>query len=364
MKVAIIHHWLIKMGGGEKVVENLLVLYPNADVYTHVYKKNDISDQINKKKIKTTFINYLPFSSRLYKHYLFLMPLALKFLNLKKYDLIICSESGPTKGFRYKKNAKLVCYCHSPMRYIWDQESTYYKKFNFIERVASKLIFPFLRKWDVKTSKDMNLIIANSNFISNRILKFWKQKSIVIFPPVDLSEFKITNNKKDYYIVISRHVGYKRIDLAIEAFKNLGLKLKIIGDGPELEKLKKMAYGHNNIEFLGWLNDSKKKKYLSESKALIFPGVEDFGITPIESMASGTPIIAFKEGGALDYVKNNINGIFFENQNSKSLISAIEIFEKKYNSFDPGKIKSTVEKFDSKFFDENIKKHISAILEK
>jgi len=359
MKIAIVHHWLIKMGGAEKVVENLCDIYPQADIFTHVYDKKQISEFLNKKNIKTTFISKLPLSSKLYKHYLPLMPLALKFLNLKKYDLIICSESGPTKGFKHSSNAKIVCYCHSPMRYIWDQETSYYKKFNLIEKFVSKLVFPYLRKWDIRTSDSLNLIIANSNFISKRINKCWNKKSVVVFPPINLSDFKQSSVKKQFYLVISRHVGYKRIDIAVEAFKILGLNLKIIGDGPETKNLKEMSDGYSNIEFLGWVTDEQKKKFLSESKALIFPGIEDFGITPIESMASGRPVIAFKKGGALDYVKDYKNGIFFNEQSTESLISAIKLFEEKYSMFCPTKIKESVNHFDSDNFKINILKNIS-----
>ena len=361
MKVAIVHHWLIKMGGGEKVVEYLCDLYPEADIYTHVYDKSKISNKINKHRIKTTFIGSLPFSKRYYKHYLPLMPLALKLLNLEKYDLIISSESGPSKGFKKRKNAFHVCYCHSPMRYLWDLNNEYNQKFNFLEKVISGFVFPLLRKWDVKTAKNIDLIIANSNFVSKRISDYWMQKSKVIHPPINYANFNISDNIDDYYLVLSRHVPYKKIDLVIQAFNTNNKKIIIIGEGPDTKKIKKLSKSEKII-FLGWLDDESKKQYLSKCKALLFPGIEDFGIVPIETMASGRPVIAYKKGGAMDYIKENINGLFFDDQSPESLNSKILEFENKYEEFDSKTIRDSVEKFDKDYFYKKIKAEISKLL--
>ena len=347
------------MGGGENVVEHLCDIYPDADIFTNVFNKHNISNKIKSHLIKKTFIHYLPFSIKFYKHYLPLMPLALFFLNLKKYDLIISSESGPSKGFRYNPNSIHVCYCHSPMRYIWDLDNSYMKSFNFIEKSIAKFVFPLLRKWDIHTAKNINLIISNSNFVKDRIFKFWKRKSQVIHPPININDFYISNNK-EYYLILSRHVYYKRIDIAISAFNKLDKKLIIVGNGPNTKKLKKITKS-NNIKFVGRISDQDKKKYLSECKALVFPGIEDFGIVPIETMASGRPVIAFNEGGALDYIKNYKNGLFFNSQTPNSLINAINSFENNIEKFNPRQIQKTVEKFDKKYFYSQIKNKISQL---
>ena len=361
MKVAIVHHWLLKMGGGEKVVEYLSDIYPDADIYTHVYDHTRISKKINNHEIGTTFINKLPFSRKFYKHYLPLMPLALKLLNLKKYDLIISSESGPSKGFLKRKDALHICYCHSPMRYLWDLTDEYNKKFNFLEKIVSKIIFPMLRVWDVKTAKNIDLIIANSNFVSHRIFNYWKKESIVIHPAISHDQFVVSDNVGDYYLVLSRHVPYKRIDIVIKAFNSNNKKLIIIGEGPDTEKMKQMA-DNDNIIFLGWIDDESKKKYLSECRALLFPGIEDFGIVPIETMASGRPIIAYKKGGAMDYLKEGINGLFFDEQSPESLNNKISEFEDRCEEFDPILVRGSVEKFDKKYFYNQIKDKIKDLL--
>jgi len=353
MRVAIVHYWLVKMRGGEKVLENLCKIYPNADIYTDVYDKDKISRIINNHAIKTTFINYLPFSIRLYKFYLPLMPLALKLLNLKKYDLIISSESGPSKGFIKSEKSLHVCYCHSPMRYLYDMNNEYLKNYNFFYKKIINLIFCYMKKWDIGNSKSIDLIIANSNFVANRIKKYWKKDSEVIHPSINMNEFYIENIKEDYYLVLSELNEYKRIDIAIDAFNKLNKPLYVIGDGLLIDKYKNMS--NSNIKFLSAIDDTKKSMYLSKSKALIFPGIEDFGIVPLESMASGTPVIAYKKGGVLDYLEDGLNGIFFNEQSSKSLINSIERFEKEKSSFDSNKIRKSVSNFTFDNFSSNFK---------
>ena len=306
------------MRGGEKVLENFCKIYPDAEIYTHVYNPNNISSLINSHSVHTTFINYLPFSNKLYKYYLPLMPLALKFVNLNKFDLIISLESGPSKGFRKNKKALHVCYCHTPMRYLYDMKNLYLKDYSILFRKLIELVIFYLKKWDLSTSRSIDIIIANSNFVSNRIKKYWNRNSEVIHPSINLSDFTLADKKKDYYLILSELVEYKRIDIAINAFNKNKKKLYVIGDGPLMNKYKKIS--KSNIKFLSSLSNGDRNKHLSNCKALIFPGIEDFGIVPIESMASGTPVIAYKKGGALDYLKEDINGMFFNEQNSKSLI--------------------------------------------
>ena len=345
------------MRGGEKVLENICRAYPSADIFTHVYNENNISKTITSHNIRTTFINKLPFSRYLYKYYLLLMPYALKKLDLKKYDLIISCESGPSKGIIKNKNSYHVCYCHTPMRYLYDMRNEYLKKYNFLFKKIINLFFDYLKKWDYKTSQKIDLIISNSEFISNRIKKYWNRNSIVINPAINLDEFSISKSKKSYYIVLSELVTYKRIDIAIEAFNTNKKELYVIGSGSLLKKFKRIS--KKNIRFLDNVSDMQKASYLSKAQALIFPGIEDFGITPIESLASGTPVIAFKGGGVLDYLKENKNALFFNKQTSDSLNRAVVKFEKNKNKFNSDNLRKTILGFSDQSFIDNLKNIIN-----
>jgi len=345
------------MRGGERVLENICKAYPHADIFTHVYNKTNISKSINNHNIKTTFINKLPFSKYLYKYYLPLMPYALEKLDLREYDLIISSESGPSKGFIKSKNSYHICYCHSPMRYLYDMRNEYLKKYNFLFKKIVNLIFNYLQKWDYKTSQKIDLIIANSQFVSNRIQKYWNKNSIIINPTINFDEFFISKNKESYYLILSELVDYKRIDIAIDAFNENGKKLYVIGSGSLLKKIKKIS--KNNISFFNNITDNQKVDYLSNAKALIFPGIEDFGITPLESLASGTPVIALKAGGVLDYLEEGINAIFFNNQTSDSLNRAIIKFEENIIQFNSENLRNSVLKFSDESFIHEFKKIVS-----
>jgi len=359
MKIAILHYWLTGMRGGEKVLEDICAIYPNADIYTHIYNKEKTSNIINSHTIKTTFINTLPYAKKLYHFYLPLMPIALKFINLKSYDLIISSESGPSKGVN-KYNAIHICYCHSPMRYIWDMYDIYYKNSSLLTRAGLKSIRPFLQKWDIKSSQNINSIVSNSYFVSERIKNYWNQKSIVINPGIDFNNFNVSQNKKNQYVIVSQLVPYKNIDLAIKAFNQNKKKLFIIGNGPLFKKYSKMS--NDNIVLLGNVTNEERNKFLSESKALIFPGIEDFGIVPLESMASGTPVIAYNKGGVKEYLEDKINGYTFNENTLDSLNECIIKFEKNINRFESMEIRKSISKFSSDNFQSKFKKHIDYII--
>jgi len=359
LKVAIIHYWLNGMRGGEKVLENICSLYPDADIYTHILDKDKISDKIKNHNIYTTFINKLPLSSKLYKHYLPLMPFALKRLKLSSYDLIISSESGPSKGIVKNKDAIHICYCHSPMRYIWDMSKVYYKNFNYFEKIGYKSFVKYLQSWDLKSSSNIDLIVANSNFVKERIKRHWNKDSVVVNPTINFKKFNNLNDK-GYYIVISELVPYKRIDLVIKAFNENSKKLIIIGDGPLMEEYKLLS--KPNIEFTGYVSDDKKIKFLSESKALVFPGIEDFGIVPLEAMACGKPVIAFNGGGAIEYMENGKNAKLFDQQTSKSIIQAIKEFELESHNYDSKNILKSIHKYSDDNFKENFKIHVDKLL--
>ncbi len=348
MKVAIIHYWLVNMRGGEKVVEALLDIYPKADIYTHVIDPDKISNKINQRVVGTTFIQKLPKVAKHYQKYLPLMPYALEQLDLRQYDLIISSESGPAKGVITSPNALHICYCHSPMRYVWDMYHDYTENFSTFKKIIVAGLTHRLRLWDLASSYRVDHFIANSSFVQKRIKKFYHRNSEVIFPPIITSDFYSTEKQADYYLIVSQLVKYKNTHLAIDAFNKNNKKLVIIGVGAELESLKRSA--NKNITFLGHQPFNVIKDYYAQCTALIFPGIEDFGMVPVEAMASGRPVIALAKGGALDSVVDNETGVFFSDETVSSLNQAIEYFESNQDTFSSEKIVKHAQQFDSKVF--------------
>jgi len=328
MKVAIVHFWLINMRGGEKVIEALLEMFPQADIFTHVYNPKAVSSLINEKRIFTSRINRLPFAKKLYQLYMPLMPNALMEFNLQNYDLVISSESGPAKGVVPNPNAFHVCYCHSPMRYLWDMYHEYFRKTNFFIRLFMKRLIPTLRQWDVISSNLVDCFIANSNFVAKRINRYYNREAAVVFPPVDIERFlKVERKPSDYYLFFGQLTGYKRADLAINACLKSGKKLIVAGAGASKKDIKKYSKS-GLISFKGRVSDEEISNLYSGAKALLFPGIEDFGIIPVEANAAGCPVIAYRNGGVLDSIIDGITGIFFDEQTPDSLIDAIDRFEK------------------------------------
>ncbi len=332
MKVAIVHYWLVTMRGGEKVLEELCKLFPQADIFTNVYDASKISDTIKSHKIYTTKINKWPMAKKLYQKYMPFMPKALMDLDLTGYDLVISSESGPAKGVVPSPNAFHLCYCHTPMRYLWDMYHEYFRKSNPIVKFFMKSMIPSLRLWDVMSSNLVDCFVANSHYVQARIKRYYNRDAKVIFPPCDIEKYgNNQRNPKDFYLFFGQLVGYKRADLAIEACIKSGRKLVVIGDGKSKEAQKYANTGL--ITFTGRVSDEEVAKYLSEAKALIFPGIEDFGIIPVEANAAGCPVLAYKEGGAIDSIKENETGLFFEEQTADSIIECINKFEQLESSF-------------------------------
>jgi glycosyltransferase involved in cell wall biosynthesis len=348
MRVAIIHYWLIGMRGGEKVLEALCEIYPEADIYTHVYMPEAVSDIIKSHHISTTFIQKLPFATRLYKHYLPLMPMALEALDLRQYDLVISSEAGPAKGVVVRPDAIHICYCHSPMRYIWDQAHEYKEHAGQLTKAAIALLMPSLRLWDYASAARVDQFIANSSFVGSRIWKYYRRSSEVIYPPVDLNSFEIGNGEGAYYLAFGQLVRYKRFDLAVESFNRLRLPLVIAGVGEEEKRLRSLA--GDTVKFLGKQSAVELKELLRRCKALIFPGQEDFGIVPLEAMASGRPVIAYGAGGALETVVDGKTGLLFREQNSASLEEAVLQFEATYSHFVSQDLRSHAETFGKDVF--------------
>jgi glycosyltransferase involved in cell wall biosynthesis len=334
MKVAIIHYWLVNMRGGEKVLEALLEMFPDADIYTHVYKPKSISDRISRHRVFTSKINRLPFASKLYQLYMPLMPNALMDFNLQSYNLVISSESGPAKGVVPNPNAFHICYCHSPMRYLWDMYHEYFRKANPVTRFFMKRFIPGLRLWDQMSSNLVDHFIANSSYVAKRIKRYYKREAQVIYPPVDIDKFlPVKREKKDFYLFVGQLTGYKRADLAIEACIASGRKLVVAGAGAKVPKAGKYEKT-GLITFMGRMNEDGLKGLYSSARALLFPGIEDFGIVPVEAQAAGCPVIAFREGGALETIRENVTGLFFDEQTPESLINTMEEFEKNENLYE------------------------------
>lgn len=321
MKIAIAHDWMFSMRGGEKVLECLFELFPSADFYVLVCDLNRVSSLLKERKIFTSFIQNLPFSKKLYKLYLPLMPFAVESLNFSDYDLVISVSHCLIKSIITSPLTTHVCYCNSPVRYAYDLFDDYFKDtWPPLRRIFS-LMMGILRWWDIKTSKRADYFIGNSKNIQGKIKSYYNRDSTVIYPPVDTDFFIPSGNKHDYYLALSALVPYKRIDLAVKAFNRLKKDLVIIGEGPEMKKLKNMA--EDNIKFLGWRSDEEIRHYYQNCRALVFPGNEDFGIVPVEAQSCGRPVIAFFGGGAMETVKEGITGHFFKEQNPQALQNSV-----------------------------------------
>jgi len=356
MKVAIVHYWLVNMRGGEKMLEALLEMYPDADIYTHVYNHKAVSDIIKSHKIYTSSIQKLPFALKLYQLYMPLMPKALLEFNLQGYDLVISSESGPAKGVVPNPNAYHLCYCHSPMRYLWDMYHDYFKDAGLFVKFFMKRLIPSLRIWDVTSANLVDRFITNSGYVAKRIKRIYNRDAEVVYGPAPIEQYlNAVREPEDFYLFFGQLTGYKRCDIAIDACLKSGRKLIIAGSGASKKEIKK--YKKNNlIIFKGRVSDEEAVSLFSKARALLFPGIEDLGLVPIEAQAAGCPVIAYRDGGALETVKENVTGIFFNEQTSESLIAAMDYFEKEKNFSDRGVFIEHVRNFSKDAFIKRIER--------
>ena len=360
MKVAIVHYWLVGMRGGEKVVEALCEMYPQADIFTHVYVPEMISDKINRHKIIPTFINALPRSARMYKTYLPLMPLALEQLDLQPYDLIISSESGPAKGIIPPAEALHVCYCHTPMRYIWNMYHEYRLGAGRVTGLLMPPLSHYLRMWDVTSAARVDSFVANSATVARRIHRYYGADSVVIHPPVDTAAFSIAAPSElgDYYLMAGELVSYKRPDLAVRAFNEMKLKLVVIGGGEMLDEIRRLAGA--TVSVMGSQPFEVLKQHYARCRALIFPGEEDFGMVPVEAMASGRPVVAFGRGGATETVAQGLSGVFFAEQTVEAISSAVKTLAA--IEIDPKMIAAHASQFGRDHFLQKMRTHIDGLL--
>jgi len=327
-RVAIIHYWLVGMRGGEKVLESLCRMFPEADIFTHVYAPERISPLIRRHRVYTTSIARLPFATRLYQKYLPLMPRALEEIDLSGYDLVISSEAGPAKGVIAPPDAPHLCYCHSPMRYLWDQYHVYRNDAGFLTRSFLPRMAHRLRGWDVTSAARVDGFVANSNHVAARVRKYWRREATVVHPPVAVHEFRPPQpvERGDYYLWAGELAPYKRPDIAVRALAKLNKPLVVIGGPSGAQKALKKVAGPKTV-FLDRVSFNDLKGYMARCKALVFPGEEDFGIVPVEVMAAGRPVIAYGRGGALDSVLDGETGLLFHDQSVDGLADAIIRFE-------------------------------------
>lgn len=353
MKIGLLHHWLVSMRGGEKVFEQFCRLIPDADIHTLVRtrRSNALSDEITKHSIETTLIGKLPSSEKYYKTLLPLFPLVIK-NHLVEADFILSSDAGLIKGMKKDKETPHVCYCHSPPRYLWDLQEEYLESMNRFSATFFRKMTPYLRSFDKMAAHNVDFFIANSRFVQERIKEIYGRESVVIHPPVDLT-FLPGFSSEDFYLIVSALVPYKKIELAVRAFNALGKPLIIIGEGSERKRLMEIA--EYNINFLGSQPFNVLKKHFERCEALIFPGVEDFGITPLEAQAAGKPVIAFRKGGVLETVKEGETGLFFDEQTPESLIEAVRRYEDNRANFSPEDCRRNAEMFSPDRFRREIK---------
>ncbi len=334
------------------MLQVLCALYPRAPIYTLLYDRDATGGVFDGRVIKTSFLQNLPFTKKHHRIFPLLMPLAIEQFDFSEYDLVLSISASFAKGIITKPHTKHICYCLTPPRFLWDNSQKFVEEFGY-PKFVKKLLPPFityLRIWDKEASLRVDEFWSISDFIQGRIKKYYSKDSKVIYPPVNVSKFHVSDKISDYFFMAGRLVSYKRFDLAVKAFNKNGLPLKIVGIGSEFKKLKSIA--NKNIEFLGLVSDEKLANLYSHAQACIFPQEEDFGIVPLESMASGRPVIAYRAGGAAETVVENKTGIFFNEQNQESLQAAVEKFH--HLDFQPEDCRKQAEKFDVDIFKDNV----------
>jgi glycosyltransferase involved in cell wall biosynthesis len=374
MRVAIIHHWFVSLAGGERVVDTIASIFPAADLFTLFLDKEKLPPALRKHEVTTSFLDKIPTARRAHRHFLPLYPLAVEMLNLSGYDLVISSDSGPMKGVLTDPDSTHICYCHSPMRYLWDGHAEYLRNMPPVIQTVFGLASHYVRNWDYSAAQRVDHFIANSHYVAGRIRKYYRRESTVIYPPINTSRSFLANKHEGYYLAVGRLVPYKRTEILIDACCTLGRKLVIVGDGPEMNRLKKRA--GKNVEFLGEVNEIQLRDIYAYCRALVFAADEDFGMVPLEAQSYGRPVIAFGKGGSLETVEGTYapvrqwkgdknkapTGVFFREQNADSLATAILSFESSEGIFLPERIQSHARKFDTSVFLDRMRNYIEHVI--
>ena len=361
MKKALIHDWFSTYAGAEKCVESFTDIWDDFEIYSLIdFLSSADRDKILKgKRAHTSFIQKLPFAKDKYRNYLPLFPLAIEQFDLSGYDVVLSSSHAVAKGVLTHSNQLHIAYVHTPIRYAWDLYHQYLRESGLDRGLKGMLAKYFLHKirlWDASTANRVDHYVANSRYIARRIKKTYGKPSDVIYPPVDVDKFTLREAKEDFYLTASRMVPYKKIDLIVEAFSQTDKKLLVIGDGPDMAKIKSKA--GKNVELLGFADDETMADLMGRAKAFVFAAEEDFGITPVEAQACGTPVICFGRGGARETVLNGESGLYFMEQNTKELLAAVAKFEQNYDKFEPAKIRENSLKFSRARFEAEIKSYV------
>jgi glycosyltransferase involved in cell wall biosynthesis len=344
------------MRGGEKTLEAILELFPQADIFTLLLDRNKISNTIGQRKITTSFIQRLPLAQSKYRHLLPLFPKAVESFDLSGHDLVISTSHCVAKGARPPDGAIHICYCFSPMRYVWVFQEEYFGR-SAVKKLLLRPVLDRLKRWDRQTSDRVHHFVAISGTVAERIAQFYGRSSTVIHPPVDTMLFTPGCRQQDFFLIVSALVPYKRVDLAIRAFHELRLPLVVVGDGPEYRQLKAMA--GNTVSFRGWVTNEEVREAYQGCRALVFPGVEDFGLTPVEAQACGKPVIAFGVGGVTESVTEGVTGLFFREQTVGALIAAVRAFKTMH--FDPALARQNSLRFSREVFKERLGSYISSL---
>lgn len=357
-RVAIVHEWFTTMRGGEKCVEALCEVFPDADVYALLHVPGSVSPVIERALVRTSFVQNLPAAATQYRRYLPLFPLAVRQFDLRGYDLVISSNHCVAKGARVPPAALHICYCYTPMRYIWGQYDEYFGKgrAGLLTRAAMRMFVGPLRRWDVATATHPHHFVAISENVRTRIREIYRRDSDMIYPPVDTSLFTLSGRDDGYYLIVSALVPYKAVDIAIKAFNMSGDRLVIVGEGPDAPRLRKLA--GPRVKFEGWQPEDRLREYYGGCRAVIFPGEEDFGIVPVEAMATGKPVLAYARGGALETVVDRPDlrtGILFPEQSTGSLLAGLAAL--KETGFDPVSIRAHALTFDRELYKERMKEY-------
>ena len=361
MKKALVHDWFSTYAGAEKCVESFTNIWDDFEIYSLIdFLSGTDRDKILKgKRARTSFIQKLPFAKDKYRNYLPLFPLAIEQFDLSGYDVVLSSSHAVAKGVLTHSNQLHIAYVHTPIRYAWDLYHQYLRESGLDRGLKGALAKYFLHKirlWDASTANRVDHYVANSRYIARRIKKTYGKPSDVIYPPVDVDKFTLREAKEEFYLTASRMVPYKKIDLIVEAFSQTDKKLLVIGDGPDMAKIKSKA--GKNVELLGFASDEAMADLMGRAKAFVFAAEEDFGITPVEAQACGTPVICFGRGGARETVRDGESGLYFMEQNAKELLAAVAKFEQNYDKFEPTKIRENSLKFSRARFEVEIKSYV------
>ncbi len=357
MRIALVQDWILRIGGAESVFKTLCGMYPEADVYTLFYDKKFVKKYLPGRKINASFLQKIPGIGKIYKIFLLLMPTAAESLDLSAYDLVVSSSVAFSKGLVLRPKTTHISYCHSPTRFLWDWQINYIRERNYGSIV--KFMQHWLRIWDRQAAQRVDYFLTNSKYTQKRIKKYYGCDSKVIYPPVEMGGLKTINGASDFYLIISQLLPHKNIDIVVDTFNKLRLPLIVAGDGPLKEKLKQMA--KKNVKIIGFVSEDQKRKLYGDCHAFIMPQEEEFGITSIEAMLRGKPVLALRRGGALEYVLENINGEFFDDPVPEVLADGVRRLNDNYPRYSSKVIRKSAERFSKERFEREFKEYVSTV---